>query len=115
MQTSDYGGVPVAVVSGELDMTTVDSIGTALFELVDAHPKGLVVYLAVTFMASSGISMVLELYGQSQRDRYAIVFVTSGLAASRPLKLSGLDQVLPLADTVDDAVNTLRQQRASSR
>ncbi|MGW6933564.1 STAS domain-containing protein [Lentzea sp. NPDC054927] len=107
--TSQRDQVVVAVVSGELDMASVDRVRSALFDQVDARPAGLVVDLAVTFLASAGLSMLLELHGRTQRDEVEFAVVAGHNPALQPLMLSGMDQVLPLAESVDDAVATIRQ------
>ncbi|MCX2951549.1 STAS domain-containing protein [Lentzea sp. NEAU-D7] len=114
MKTSDHDGVVVAVISGELDMISVDGIGTALFDQVDKRPAGLVVELAVDFMGSSALSMLLELNARSQREGVELVIVAAQAAAVRPMMASALSQVLPLAQSVDEAVKLVREERESS-
>ncbi|GGM73151.1 hypothetical protein GCM10011609_06250 [Lentzea pudingi] len=111
MQTSDQDGVLVTVISGELDMISVDRVGTALFEHADKKPVGLVVELAVDFMGSSALSMLLELYARTQRDGVELAIVAVAVAAARPLMASALTQVLPLAPSVDEAVKAIRKQK----
>ncbi|KOV87945.1 STAS domain-containing protein [Nocardia sp. NRRL S-836] len=109
MKTSDHDGVLVAVISGELDMVTVDSVGKALFDLLDAGPGGLVVELAVDFMGSSALSMLLKLSGHAQSSGVGFAIVAAQPAAVRPLMASALAQVLPLAESVDEAVKSVRK------
>lgn len=99
--------VVVAVVGGELDMVSVGAVGAALFDQVDAQPVGLVVDLAVTFLGCAGLSMLLELYGRTQRDGVGFAVVATGSPARRPLVFSGMDQMLPVAESVDAAVGTI--------
>ncbi|WP_394619016.1 STAS domain-containing protein [Lentzea sp. JNUCC 0626] len=105
--TSDRDGVVVAVVSGELDMISVDKVGAALFDLSDEKPDGLVVELAVDFMGSSGLSMLLELAARAQRDGVGFAVVATAVAAARPLMASALTQVLPMSESVDEAVKSI--------
>ncbi|MFD5824387.1 STAS domain-containing protein [Lentzea sp. NPDC060358] len=109
LRTSEQDGVLVAVVSGELDVDSVDRVGAALFELADREPDGLVVELAVDFMGSSALSMLLELHSRTQRDGVGFAIVAEEVAASRPLMASALTEVLPLAESVDAAVKTIRE------
>jgi len=110
-QTSDHDGVLVTVISGELDMVSVEGIGTALFEQLDKRPDGLVVHLAVDFMGSSALSMLLELHGRSQREGVGFAIVALQAAALRPMMASALSQVLPLAESVDEAVKSILENR----
>lgn len=114
VQTSDDDGVLVAVVSGELDMVSVDGVGATLFEHLEKKPDGLVVELAVEFMGSSGLSMLLGLYGRAQREGVEFVIVATGVAAERPLMASALTQVLPVAQSVDEAVRSIREALSAS-
>lgn len=109
VEISDRDQVVVAVVNGELDMLGVDSVGTVLLKQVSTSPQGLIVDLAVTFIGSAGLSMLLEMYGQAQREGIGFAIVVTDRAALRALEISGMDQVLPLAKSVDDAVDTIRQ------
>ncbi|MGW6442723.1 STAS domain-containing protein [Lentzea sp. NPDC055074] len=111
MQTSDHDGVLVVAISGELDMISVDGVGTALFEHLAKKPDGLVVELVVDFMGSSALSMLLELYGRAQRDEVGFAIVATAVAAARPLMASALTQVLPVAQSVDEAVKSIRKER----
>lgn len=111
VQTSDHDGVVVAVVTGELDPVSVDAVGTALYDHIGTGAVGLVVELAVTFIGSAGLSMLLELYGKAQHDGVGFAIVASEAAALRPMVACGLNEVLPLAGTVRDAVESIRQER----
>ncbi len=111
VQTSDHGGVLVVVISGELDMVSVDAVGTALFDHLGTSPDGMVVELAVDFMGSSALSMLLKLYGQAQSNGVGFAIVAAQAAAARPLMASALSQVLPLAESVDEAVELARKQQ----
>ncbi|MFJ5985772.1 STAS domain-containing protein [Lentzea sp. NPDC092896] len=111
MQTSDHEGVLVVAVSGELDVVSVDKVGTALFDHVAKQPDGLVVELTVDFMGSSALSMLLELYGRAQREKVGFAIVATAVAAARPLMASALTQVLPVAQSVDEAVKSIHEER----
>ena len=110
MQTSDRDGVLVAVISGELDMVSVGSIGAALFDHLDKHPDGLVVELAVDFMGSSALSMLLELCARAQREGVGFALVAAQAAALRPIMASALSQVLPVSHSVDEALKSIREE-----
>jgi anti-sigma B factor antagonist len=113
MQTSDHDGVLVVTISGELDMVSVDDVGTSLFEHLDTNPDGMVVELAVDFMGSSALSMLLKLYGQAQGKGVGFAIVAAQAAAARPLMASALSQVLPLATSVDEAVVLAGKQQSA--
>ncbi|USX55529.1 STAS domain-containing protein [Lentzea sp. HUAS12] len=114
MKTSEQDGVLVAVITGELDMVSVDAVGTALFDHLGTASTGLVVELAVDFMGSSALSMMLKLSGQAQNKGVGFAIVAVQAAAARPLMASALGQVLPVADSVDEAVQIARKQKEAA-
>ncbi|MGI5500761.1 STAS domain-containing protein [Lentzea sp. CA-135723] len=114
IKTDDHDGVLVATVSGELDMISVDGVGASLFELLNKQPDGLVVELAVDFMGSSALSMLLELHGRAQREKVGFAIVAVQPAAVRPMMASALGQVLPLTDSVEAAIALIREALKAS-
>ncbi|MFJ8962497.1 STAS domain-containing protein [Lentzea sp. NPDC102401] len=115
MPTSDRDGVLVAVISGELDMVSVDAIGTALFDHLDEQPNGLVVELAVYFMGSSALSMLPELRGRAQSKDVGLAIVAAQAAAVRPMMASALSQVLPVSHSVEEASKSIHREPAAGR
>ncbi|HEX7308538.1 STAS domain-containing protein [Lentzea sp.] len=103
-QIHEHDDVLVAVVSGELDMTSVDGIAATLFEHLGTRPGGMVVDLAVSFLGSSGLSMLLELNKRARRDGVGFALVATEAAAVRTLTASALAHVLPVTQSVDEAV-----------
>lgn len=115
VQAADHDGVLVMCVTGELDVATMNEVGSALFELLAKEPRGLVLELAVQFLGSSGLSMLLELWGRTQRDGVGFALVTTHNGARHALMSSSLSEVLPLAGSVDEAVTQLRLAASPER
>nr|WP_154697185.1 STAS domain-containing protein [Lentzea guizhouensis] len=67
------------------------------------------------FMGSSALSMLLELLGRSQREGVGFAIVAAQTAALRPMMASALSQVLPLSQSVDEAVKAIRKDWESGR
>src|SRR5690242_20073700 len=109
VQTSDHDGVIVAVTDGEIDMVSVDDVRKVLFDSLDKRPDGLVIDLAVSFIGSAGLSLLLELYGRAQGEGIEFAIVASTSPGRRPLEASGLNQVLPVADTVEAAIELIKR------
>ncbi|MFD5830930.1 STAS domain-containing protein [Lentzea sp. NPDC060358] len=108
---SRHDDVLVAVISGELDMTSVDGIAATLFDELGTGPGGMVVDLSVSFLGSSGLSMLLELYRRARRAEIGFALVAVEAAAVRPLTASALAHVLPVTGSVDEALALVRQNR----
>src|SRR5271165_6388323 len=57
----DESGNPIVHLAGELDMSNVDAVGSALADVIDRDPELLVFDLAdLTFMDSSGLALLLH-------------------------------------------------------
>ncbi len=83
-----------------------DAIQTALA----TRPAALIVDLSkVDFLASAGMTVLVTAQAQAQpTTRFAVV--ADGAATSRPLKLMGIDSVLPLYSTLDSALSGVAGQ-----
>ena len=100
-------GAVVLAVSGEVDMLSAPQLAEAMQTALAGKPAALIVDLTkVEFLASAGMSVLVN--GQAELvppTRLAVV--ADGPATSRPLKLMGIDSVLPLHRTLDSALNRL--------
>lgn len=97
----------VVSVSGCVDMLTAPSLSQAIDSALAKAPSGIIVDLSkVDFLASAGISALIaasDSIGQS--GRFGVV--ADGAATHRPLTLLGLDQIIALYRTLDDALSEL--------
>ena len=100
--------VVVVAASGVIDMLTAPQFGEALRAALEKKPEQLVVDLTeVEFLASAGMGVLVAAHeeaGSATRLRV----VAEGPATSRPLKLVGIADIVPLFATVDEAVASLR-------
>ncbi|GAA4552839.1 STAS domain-containing protein [Pseudonocardia xishanensis] len=100
------GGVLLVAVRGELDSATAPRATAALQRATTPGVRTLALDLsAVTFLASSGIQMLVSaLRGDGGVDG-DLHLVAPSDAVLRILRLLGLDQVFTIHDTVDDLVS----------
>ncbi|MHA7651461.1 STAS domain-containing protein [Mycobacterium sp. ML4] len=98
-------GTAVLAVSGEVDMLSAPQLAEAIHTALGAKPAALVVDLTkVEFLASAGLSVLVN--GQAEvapPTRFAVV--ADGPATSRPIKLMGIDSLLSLHRTLDNALS----------
>jgi anti-anti-sigma factor len=96
-------GVAVVTVSGEIDLATVPAFEAAIADALTRQPDALIVDLTdVDFLASAGLqSLVATRENVAASARFAVV--ANGPATSRPIQLTGLDQILSLYPTLPDA------------
>jgi anti-sigma B factor antagonist len=95
----------VVVVSAEdaVDQVTAPQLSRALSDALAQTPTGLIVDLtAVTFLASAGMTALVKAREQAGSTvRFGVV--ADGPTTSRPLKLLGLDDLLAIYPTLDEA------------
>jgi anti-anti-sigma factor len=101
-------GVAVVAVRDVVDMLTAPLLGAAIGTVLAGSPRGLIIDLTqVTFLASAGMTALIK---AKQQVGGAIGFavVADGPATGRPLRLVGLDDVLGVHPTVEDALRSVR-------
>lgn len=100
-------GVAVLSVRGDVDLSTVPALEAAISEALDGAPRALVVDLSgVDFLASAGLQTLVATHERIGKDG-GFAVVADGPATSRPIQLTGLDQVLALYPTMAEALAEL--------
>jgi anti-sigma B factor antagonist len=99
------GKVAVVAASGDLDMLTApqlrDAIGTALGK----NPEGLIVDLTkVDFLGSAGMQVLMEAHNQTGNTPTRLAVVAEGPATARPLKITGITDLIDLYSSLDVAL-----------
>jgi anti-sigma B factor antagonist len=103
-------GIAVLTVGGEIDLATAAVLEEAIAEALATEPNALVIELsAVTFMASAGLQILATTQEKVTKSAQFAV-VAKGPATSRPIQLTGLDEIFSLYPTLDEALAALRAQ-----
>jgi anti-sigma B factor antagonist len=99
--------VTVAHVTGDIDLASADLFRDGVAERLDSNQVFVLDLDGVTFMGSLGFSVLVEAHQETERRniRWAIVAGTGPI--QRPLKVTGLEQLLPIYPTVSDALAAL--------
>lgn len=113
VEVIDHDGVTVMALTGDLDITNAGQARTAIEAQLNNHPIGIVVYLAVGFLASTGLSMLGEANLRARQAGIGFAVVATERASRRPLEATGLDQILLLHDSIPHAVEALRDASAT--
>jgi anti-sigma B factor antagonist len=104
------GQALVVTVTGEIDLFTVDRLRAAVAAGFDELRDGeiLVIDLTeVTFLASQGLQALVDVTQAAQRRREPLrIVVDHNRPVIRPIEVTGLDEVLALFDTVEDALDS---------
>lgn len=110
--TSEAVGEGVAVVSpaGELDAYTAPDVRAALVDVVEGGAEVVVCDLsAVTFLDSSGLGTLIGALKRLRERGGELLVVQPVPSARRIFALTSLDRVLPLFETREEALASVRQ------
>jgi anti-sigma B factor antagonist len=100
-------GVALVSIGGEIDLSTAPAFEAVIAEALDEDPPVLVIELSeVTFMASVGLR-ILAATQEEVGKSIQIAVVADNAAASRPMQLTGLDNLISLYPTLDEALTAL--------
>lgn len=87
-------------------MITAPQLEDAITAALAKAPEGLIVDLTeVEFLASAGMGVLVAAHDGAP-EGLRIHIVADGPATSRPLKLVGIADIMPLHATLDDALAT---------
>jgi anti-sigma B factor antagonist len=97
-------GIAVVTVGGDVDLATVSALEAAIDEALLSKPTGLVIDLSdVGFLASAGLQALVATHNNvSESAHFAVV--ANSAATSRPIQLTGLDQIFELYPTLEEAL-----------
>jgi anti-sigma B factor antagonist len=101
-------GIAVLKVGGDIDLATVPALEAAIEEALIPRPTGLVIDLSeVGFLASAGLQALVATHNNvSQSAHFAVV--ANSASTSRPIQLTGLDQIFALYSTLDEALTAVQ-------
>lgn len=101
-----FGSVAVLAVTGDVDMLTATRLAAAIDTALATAPTAVIVDLSkVEFLASAGMSALVAAHADAAPVR--LVVVADGPATSRPMKVVGLDSLVAIYPTLDDALHEL--------
>lgn len=106
--TDEGSQVQLIHVRGELDLATADGLTERGYAAIGRGPRVLLIDLAhVSFCDLRGLSSLIQIANQADRAgcRYGLLAAQSQVV--KLLRLTGLDQRLPVFATADDALAQL--------
>jgi anti-sigma B factor antagonist len=102
--TRQAGAYTVVEVTGEFDVYTAPVLEESLGELVDGGQRDIVVDLTgVTFMDSTGLGLLIKALKWTREKDGSLRIVASTEKVLKVFRVTGLDTVLSLHETVDAA------------
>ncbi|ONI87607.1 hypothetical protein ALI144C_09510 [Actinosynnema sp. ALI-1.44] len=99
--------VTVAHVTGDIDLASADVFRARLADTLTSGDAFVLDLDGVTFMGSLGFSALVETHHETERRNIRWGIVAGSSPISRPLKITGLEQVLPIYPSVPDALAAL--------
>ena len=101
-------GIAVLKVGGDIDLATIPAFEAAIDEALVPKPTGLVIDLSeVGFLASAGLQALVATHNNvSESAHFAVV--ANSAATSRPIQLTGLDQIFQLYPTLGEALTAVQ-------
>lgn len=99
------GGAVVLAVAGEIDLLSAPVLGDGVATALADAPDLLVIDLSeVSFLASIGITVLLEARREAGDGTRVRVVAPEGGVVNRTLQLTGLHEALAVATSRDDAL-----------
>ena len=100
---SHADGVAVLAITGEIDLATIPAFERAIADALTQRPTALIIDLSgVDFLASAGLQALVATH-ENVSGTAGFAVVADGPATSRPIELTGLDQVLSLHSSLSAA------------
>jgi anti-sigma B factor antagonist len=98
-------GVPVVTAPEEIDLTNVSGLRAALQAAVATGSPAFVVDMTTTrFCDSAGLRVLVDAHKRAVAEGGAVLLAVPAAAVLRVLEITGIDQVIPGFDSLDEAV-----------
>ena len=97
--------IAVVAVSGDLDTVSAPEVAEGIQTACRKEPAALIVDLSgVEFLGSAGMNLLIQAHREmAPSGRFGVV--ADGPATSRPLKMIGIDTIVAVYRTLDDALD----------
>lgn len=106
IEVDDSNGYTLCRPMGELDAYTVTSFREALGELA-THPRVVIDLSEVPFMDSAGLGALIGGIRRAREHGGDVAVACSRPTLTRLLHTTGFDRIVPVTETLDDAVAAL--------
>lgn len=105
LEVQRHGATRVVACAGEVDLATVSQLRTALTDEMLDGPVDLVIDLSkVTFMDSSGLGALVGAHRKARLFQGRLTVVATSSSLLRLLTITGLDRVLTVVPSVEEAL-----------
>jgi anti-sigma B factor antagonist len=91
----------VLAISGDLDITCADQVTTLSRQQIPSDAQAVVDLSALTFLDSSGLGALVQLWKAQQRGGGSMILVGADYKRCQVLWITGLADRIPRADSVE--------------
>jgi anti-sigma B factor antagonist len=106
----DRGDHAVITAAGEIDAASADTLATAVSDaLADGYPKVLVDFAQVTFIDSTGLGVLVKSHRSAVAAGAVFAVVHPTPQTRKLIRVLGLDQLLRIYDTHEEALADLAE------
>lgn len=111
LHLDEVGGITVATIEGEIDLSNATELEMAISHAVGNEAVGLALDLArVDYLDSSGVTLLFNLARRLSRRQQEFIVVVPGEAHVREiLSLSGAAEALALQESLAEALSGLKR------
>ncbi len=109
VDVAHHDGIPVARVSGEIDLSNIADVRAAIAAAITNASRALVIDLSeTTYMDSRGVHLLFDLAERLARSQQQfLIVVPAGAPIRRLLLITHLEQAAPIHDTLADALSRI--------
>jgi anti-sigma B factor antagonist len=101
----DDGDAVVLAAAGIVDMAAAPALADRVGAILRRRPDTLVVdFTGVTFLATAGMSVLMEANRKCMELSIPFRVVSQGPVTAKPMELLGIDDLLDIFPTLDDAL-----------
>ncbi|WP_410594171.1 STAS domain-containing protein [Amycolatopsis sp. lyj-23] len=109
LRAEESSAALVLAAAGEVDLLTAEQLADAVTAALVRRPPMLVIDLtAVTFLDSSGLSVLAQAHTTGSQDTTVRVVTAEDSLAHRAITLTGMDRLLPVFTSCADALAAAR-------
>jgi len=104
VSSQQVNGITVLTVVGEVDAASAPTLTEKASQALLDGPPALVIDLTnVEFLSSAGLEVLVRIHHAGGATTKVVV-VAEGSATSRPITLTGMDEIVPLYSALNEAI-----------
>jgi len=104
MDVRERGGYAVVGVTGDVDYFTCEQFRRSLDTASDVHPRLVLDLTEMTFMDSAGLGELVRVWKKVSPAGGRVAVVCTNRIVLRLLGITGVDRVLDVFDSVEEAI-----------